>query len=146
MPWHNAVPSRGGRAPALVRLAASLASLARYSVKADVAGVVVFDQHFPLVPGPFPGRGVDRAVRVHDLAGVAPAEHVGAGIDRVTQDPGRAGMGEPAPAQLPGPRPAIGTARETPVPCQNSTRSHDLQVRPAPGPAMIMPWPHDRST
>jgi hypothetical protein len=33
MPWHNAVPSRGGRAPALVRLAASLASLARYSVK-----------------------------------------------------------------------------------------------------------------
>jgi hypothetical protein len=33
MPWHSAVPSRGGPAPALVRLAASLASLARYSSK-----------------------------------------------------------------------------------------------------------------
>jgi hypothetical protein len=29
IPWHSAVPSRGGRAPAAVWLAASLASLAR---------------------------------------------------------------------------------------------------------------------
>ena len=33
MPWHSAVPSRGGRAPALVRLAASFASFARYASK-----------------------------------------------------------------------------------------------------------------
>jgi hypothetical protein len=51
---------------------------------------------------------------VNDLASVAPAEHIGAGIDRVAQDPGRADMGEPAPAQLPGPHSAVGSARETP--------------------------------
>ena len=55
-----------------------------------------------------------RPVRVDDLAGAAPAIHVRPGVGRVAQDPGGAGVGEPAPPQLPGPCPAVGAAREPP--------------------------------
>ena len=83
-------------------------------LETDVAGVVILDQDFPLVAGQLGGRGVHRAIRVDDLAGAPSPEYVRAGIDRVAQDPSRAGMGEPAPAQLPGPHPAIGPAGKAP--------------------------------
>ena len=55
-----------------------------------------------------------RPVRVHHLAGAAAAEHVRSGVDRVGQDPGCAGVGEPAPADLSGPGAAVGAAGKAP--------------------------------
>ena len=49
---------------------------------------------------------------VDGAAGGVAAEHVRAGVARVLQDPQHAGVGEPAPAQLPGPRAAVGAQRE----------------------------------
>ena len=67
-------------------------------------------------PGQLDDLGADRAVGLDDAAGVVTAEHVGAGIGRVGQDPQHPGMGEPAPAQLAGPHAAVGPQREPAAP------------------------------
>ena len=82
----------------------------------DVALVVVFDQHRPFGAGPFGNRGVHRARRVDGAAGGVAAEHVRPGVARVLQDPQYPGVGEPPPAQLPGPRAAVGAQREPAAP------------------------------
>ena len=107
----GAFPRRAG--PGVGAVGGQFCLVGQVLREADVAAMMVGDEHFPLVAGQLGGRGVHRAVRVHDLAGAAPSEHVCPGIDRIAQDPGRAGMGESAPAQLPGPRPAVGAARES---------------------------------
>src|SRR5829696_9097111 len=71
-------------------------------VPADVALVVVAQQHLPLVAGQLDGAGVHGAAGVDDLAGVAPAEHVRPGIDRIGQDLQDAAVAQATPAQLPG--------------------------------------------
>jgi hypothetical protein len=70
------------------------------------------DQHLPLIAGQLGDRGMHRPVRVDDLAGAAPPEHVRPRVDRVAQDPGGADVGQPSPPQLPGPYPAVGAAGE----------------------------------
>src|SRR6266542_2769174 len=81
----------------------------------DVSLVVVFDQHRPLGAGPFHQPGAHRAVRVDGAPGGVPAVHVGSRVARVLQHAQDAGVGELAPAQLPGPRAAVGAQREPAV-------------------------------
>jgi hypothetical protein len=105
-----------GRAgPGVGPVGGQLRLVGQVGLPGDVTGVVAGDQHFPLAAGQLGDRGAHQPVRVDDLAGAAPPEHIRPGVCRVPQDPGSTGMGEPAPPQLPGPHPAIGAARETPA-------------------------------
>ena len=69
----------------------------------------------PLGARPDAGRGAHRPVGLHGAAAGVPAEHVGAGVGRVGQHAQHPGVVEPAPPQLPGPRPAVGAQREPPA-------------------------------
>ena len=109
-----ALPGRAGAGIGQVRSQTGL--VGQVVVPADVAGVVAVDDDGPLFPGQLGDLGADRAVGLDDPAGVVTAEHVGAGIGRVGQHPQHPGMGEPAPAQLAGPHPAVGPQREAPAP------------------------------
>ena len=88
---------------------------------------MVVDHDRPSCRGQLDDLGAHRPVGLDDPAGVVAAEHVGAGIGGVGQDPQHPGMGEPAPAQLTGPHPAVGAQRETPP----LERGHDLIGGPA---------------
>ena len=65
--------------------------------------MVIADQHLPLVAGHRAGAGADAAVGVDLLAGAVPAERVGAGVDRVVQQPDDPAVGQPPPFPLAGP-------------------------------------------
>ena len=81
-------------------------------VPAEVAGVVVVDADLPVGHRLAGDAGVHAAVRADAASGGVAAEHVGAGVGGVGQDAQHPGVVEPAPAQLPGPRPAVGALRE----------------------------------
>jgi len=71
---------------------------------------MIGDQHGPLRARQLAGHRADRPVRADGAAGAEPAEHVGAGIDRVGQDAQHPRVGQPAELQPPGPRTAVGAA------------------------------------
>src|ERR1035441_4051898 len=112
IPWQSAMPSRGGRAPAAVWLAASLASLARKPAQ------VMYPSWWSLITTGHSDRGRSTIwvctvpPGVDSSAGGVPAEDVRSRIRRVLQDPRDAGVGELAPPQLTGPRSAVGPQRE----------------------------------
>ena len=73
------------------------------------------DDDGPLGAGQLGGSGVDRRIRTDDSAGTEPAVHIGPGVGRIGQDATGPGVGEPSPAQLARPRPAIGPLRKLAV-------------------------------
>ncbi len=81
-------------------------------IPAEVAGMMVIDDDRPLRAWQLHGGGAHRAVRADHAAGVEAAEHVAAGVGGVGQDAEHAGVGQRAPAQLPGPDPTVGAQRE----------------------------------
>ena len=90
---------------------------------------MIADQHLPLVAGHEPGAGVHAAVGVDLLAGAVPAEHVGAGVDRVVQQADDPGVGQPSPGPLAGPpgrEPAAGERGDDPEgrPGRGERREH----------------------
>src|SRR6266516_8139715 len=74
--------------------------------------MVVDDDGGPLGPWQLHGAGADGAVGGHDAAGAEPTEHVGPGVSGVGQDAAGPGVGQPSPAQLAGPGPAVGALGE----------------------------------
>ena len=89
--------------------------------------MVVVDDHRPLLAGQLDDLGVHGAVGGYHPAGVVAAEHVGAGVGGVGQDAEHPGVGQPAPAQLAGPHPAVGAQREA----STLERGHHLVGGPA---------------
>ena len=75
--------------------------------------MVAVNDDRPFVAGQLDGLGRDLPLRADHPARVVAAVDVGAGIGRVGQDAQHPGMGEPPPAQLAGPHPAIGAQRES---------------------------------
>ena len=127
MPWHRAAPSRTGRAPTVGGVGRQAGLVGQVVLPGDVAGVMVVDHDRPLLHGQLGHLGVHRGVGLDDAVRVVAAEHVGAGVGGVGQDPEHPGVGEPSPAQLAGPHPAIGAQRES----SPLERRHDLIGRPA---------------
>ena len=128
IPWHSAQPSRGGRAPALsVSCQPGLAG--QVLSPGDVSFVVVFDPCQPFGPGPLHRHGMHGAAGVDGAAGGIAAMRVRPGVARVLQHPQHPGVGKLPPAQLPGPRAAVGAQREPAV----LERRDDPVSRPAGG-------------
>ena len=93
--------------------------------------MVVLDQHLPLRAGDLGGHGADVPGGVDGLAGDVAAVDVGAGVGGVLQHLQHPVVGQRTPAQLPGPRAAVGALGELAA----GERRHDAVGRPGGGEA-----------
>ncbi len=104
------LPWRPG--PGVGAVGGQLGLVGQVVVPADVAAVVVVDQHRPFGAGPLDNAGVHAAVGIDGAPRGVAAVHICPGVAGILQHSQHAGVGETTPAQLPGPGAAVGAQRK----------------------------------